>query len=501
MHVTDATSTAETAGGWRVLLGPRYLGTSTLLAGGVALYAINEFLTISLLPSTVADIGGERLFAWVTTLYLVGSVVAAATVNAALLRLGARASYLLGLAVFGIGSVVCAAAPNMEVLLAGRTLQGAAGGLLAGLGYALISAVLPQALWTRASALVSAMWGVATIVGPATGGLFAQFGLWRWAFGAVAILTAAMAALVPMVLPAGRADPDCAAPALKIPVWSLLLLGTAALTVSVAEVPHNTVAATGLLAASVLLVAVFVVVDRRVSLAVLPPSAFRFGSTEVDLSDGGAANGRGDGRHVCAVVRATPGASESVGGRLFGRGTGGRLDCQRDRQCITEQQARHCRRGRCGTADHGRGPGVGRGYPGRSRVGGPCGAVGTGADDQRDGHRGVLAAPVGVGDAIGRRRERSWNRCRGDQHGAADLRSVRRWTGRRRGQQRRGRCGHGRPLAVRGVRRRGRSGRVGRIPRHPGTALTSDESHCRPGVFVWIAASVHRLASFVSGPI
>jgi MFS family permease len=277
VHVTDTTSSTETVGSWRVLLGPGFLGTSTLLAGGVALYAINEFLTISLLPSTVAEIGGERLYAWVTTLYLVGSVVAATTVSAALLRLGARSSYLLGLTVFGIGSMVCAAAPNMEVLLAGRTLQGAAGGLLAGLGYAVISTALPQALWTRASALVSAMWGVATVVGPAAGGLFAQFGLWRWAFGAVAMLTAAMAALVPMVLPARRADPDGAAPALKIPVWSLLLLGTAALAVSVAEIPHSRAAMTALLAASVLLVAVFVVADRRMSVSVLPPNVFGSG--------------------------------------------------------------------------------------------------------------------------------------------------------------------------------------------------------------------------------
>ena len=277
VQVTDATSSTETASSWRVLLGPRYLGTSTLLAGGVALYAINEFLTISLLPSTVAEIGGERLFAWVTTLYLVGSVVAATMVSAVLRRFGGRASYLLGLGVFGIGSVVCAAAPDIEVLLAGRTLQGVAGGLLAGLGYAVIRAALPQALWTRASALVSAMWGVATIVGPATGGFFAQFGLWRWAFGAVAMLTAAMAALVPIVLPVGRAGPGGAAPALKIPVWSLLLLGTAALTVSVAEVPHNNVATAALLAVSVLLIGVFVAVDRRRSVAVLPPSAFGSG--------------------------------------------------------------------------------------------------------------------------------------------------------------------------------------------------------------------------------
>lgn len=103
-------STGST-GSWRQLLGPRYVGTAAVLAGGVALYATNEFLTISLLPSTIADIGGERLYAWVTTLYLVGSVVAAAAVNSVLVRIGSRASYLLGLAVFGVGSLVCAFAP------------------------------------------------------------------------------------------------------------------------------------------------------------------------------------------------------------------------------------------------------------------------------------------------------------------------------------------------------------------------------------------------------
>ena len=264
----------STAGSWHALLGRRYLGTLTLLAGGVALYAINEFLTISLLPSTVAEIGGERLYAWVTTLYLVGSVVAATTVYALLQRIGARSSYLLGLVVFATGSLVCAAAPSMEVLLAGRTLQGSAGGLLAGLGYAVINAALPRSLWTRASALVSAMWGVATVVGPTAGGFFAQFGLWRWAFGALAVLTAAMGVLVPIVLTAGRVDQGEAPPALKVPVWSLLLLGAAALAISVAEVPRNGIATAVLLAVSVLLVAVFVVVDRRMSAAVLPPSAF-----------------------------------------------------------------------------------------------------------------------------------------------------------------------------------------------------------------------------------
>ena len=263
--------------GWRALLGPRHVRTSTLLAGGVALYATNEFVTASLLPSAIADIGGERLYAWVTTLYLVGSVVTASMVSAALSRIGPRPLYLLGLAVFGLGSVVCAVAPDMAVLLVGRTLQGAGGGLLAGLGYALINAVLPPSLWTKASALVAAMWGVATVIGPAAGGFFAQFGLWRWAFGAVAILTVAMAALVPGVLPAGRGDRSDAAQLLKTPVWSVLLLGAAALTISVAQLPTNAAETAGLLLVSLALLVVFVLVDRRSSVKVLPPSTFGSG--------------------------------------------------------------------------------------------------------------------------------------------------------------------------------------------------------------------------------
>src|SRR6185437_15144667 len=107
----------------------------------------------------------------------------------------------LGLGVFGLGSLACAAAPTMEMLLVGRTVQGVAGGLLAGLGYAVINSALPNWLWTRASALVSATWGVAVIVGPAFGGILAQLGIWRWAFGSLALMTVAMATLVPGALP------------------------------------------------------------------------------------------------------------------------------------------------------------------------------------------------------------------------------------------------------------------------------------------------------------
>jgi MFS family permease len=248
-----------------------------VVAGGVVLYSTNEFLTISMLPSTVNEIGGERIYAWVTTLYLVGSVVAAATVNTMLHRVGAAVSYLLGFAALGVGSLVCAAAPNMEVLLAGRFLQGLAGGLLCGLSFAVINTVLPRSLWSRASAMAASTWGVGALLGPALGGFFAQFGAWRWAFGLLAMLSVGMAVLAPGVLSVDSDEQDADRASTRIPVPSVVLLGAAALAVSVASLPHNTVATAGLLIVGALLVGAFLIVDRRMPTAVLPASVYGFG--------------------------------------------------------------------------------------------------------------------------------------------------------------------------------------------------------------------------------
>ena len=225
-----------------------------------------------MLPNTIAEIGGSRLYAWVTTLYLVGSVVAATMVNPLLLRVGPRSCYLMGLAVFGVSSLVCGAAPNMEILIAGRALQGVAGGLLAGLGYAVINAALPPLV-------VDAGFGTGVgNVGRRDGG---------WAndgrpFRAVRVMAMGLCRdghsdRSDGHVGTGRAGPrrsGPAVPAMKVPIWSLLLIGAAALAVSVAQIPHNTVATFGLLAAGIVLVGLFVVVDWRMHAAILPPSVF-----------------------------------------------------------------------------------------------------------------------------------------------------------------------------------------------------------------------------------
>lgn len=118
----------------------RQLGIVTVLAGGVALYATNVYLTTSLLPSAVVEIGGERFYAWVTTVYLIASVSAATVVSPLLGWAGPRGAYLLAFGAFAVGTLVCAVAPGMHVLLAGRAVQGAAEDCWLGL-------LMPSSIW------------------------------------------------------------------------------------------------------------------------------------------------------------------------------------------------------------------------------------------------------------------------------------------------------------------------------------------------------------------
>ncbi|MDD7940321.1 MFS transporter [Actinomycetospora lutea] len=264
----------EQGGSWAQMVAPGRRGAVTVLAGGTLMFAIDTYVTASLLPSAVAEIGGPEFYAWPTTLFLLAAVVASSLTSRVLATVPAARAYLVALAVFALGALVDALAPSMAVLLVGRVVQGLGGGLLAAMGYALIRVALPRTLWTRGSAVIAAMWGVALIVGPGLGGILAAAGQWRWAFGALVLGSLVIAAIVPSALRRARA-PISPGP---FPVGSVLLVGAAAAVLSVAGLAASPlVAGLGLLLALVLLV-LFVVHERRTSAAVLPRATFRPGS-------------------------------------------------------------------------------------------------------------------------------------------------------------------------------------------------------------------------------
>lgn len=243
-----------------------------VMAGGIALFAINVYLTTSLLPSAVADIGGEDLYAWTMTVFLVVSVISSMLVSRWLSKIGARTSYVIALALFAAGTVVAGASPSMTVMLVGRALQGFGAGLLGGLGFSVVRLVLPPHLWQRSIALMSAMWGVGNFVGPIVGGFFAQIHFWRGAFVLLAVFALGLIVLTLRALPTdglriddgGRGVPWC----------SLALLTAAVGSISVASLVDGATMWILVVVAIVLGVA-FIGWERRASSTVLPAMTYR----------------------------------------------------------------------------------------------------------------------------------------------------------------------------------------------------------------------------------
>ncbi|MEZ2371538.1 MFS transporter [Arthrobacter sp. RCC_34] len=249
-------------------------GVTTVLAAGILLQAITMYLTSALMPSAVADIGGDAYYAWVTTAFIVAGVAATVATPAVLGRLGSHRSYVFGAGAFAIGSAVAAAAPSMEMLLIGRAAQGVGGGLLSGLAFALIRMALPEPAWARATAVVSAMFGVGTLVGPTAGGAFAQVDAWRLAFASVAAAAAAvvLAIAAPLALPRSPRSVSLT----RLPLLSLIVLVGAVAALSVTSVLPGGWVWAGVVLAAILLI-VFVAVDRSARVGVLPPLTYTRG--------------------------------------------------------------------------------------------------------------------------------------------------------------------------------------------------------------------------------
>ncbi|MGF7008667.1 MFS transporter [Aminobacter sp. BE322] len=258
--------------GWAALLSGRNAAFSVILAGGVMLHAVNVYSVIAIMPSIIADIGGLKYYAWATTLFVIASILGAALSSRLLDRVGPGPAYASATAVFVAGALICAFAPAIPVLLAGRFVQGLGGGLLLTLAYAVIRLVYLEALWSRAIGLISAMWGVSTLIGPAVGGVFAELGIWRAAFWSLVPLSVIFGTIAIAVLPkvSGRGEVESA----SLPLPQLALLTASVMAVSAGSLSVDPLWNGAGLIAAVLMAALLVRTELTARARLLPSGAF-----------------------------------------------------------------------------------------------------------------------------------------------------------------------------------------------------------------------------------
>ncbi|WP_042381789.1 MFS transporter [Streptacidiphilus melanogenes] len=192
--------------------------------------------------------------------------------------LGRRRVLLAGLAVFALSSLAAGLAPTPAVLIAARAAQGLGAAAIAPAALALVMDLFPPGAGRgRALGVWGAVSGAGGAAGVLLGGALTQAWGWPWIFYAVAIGAVLVLAAVAASVPKERAQ----APG------RFDLLGTATVTAALTALVWSLTTARGSgwgapsvlggFALAAVLLAAFVVVERRHPNPLLPPRLFRTG--------------------------------------------------------------------------------------------------------------------------------------------------------------------------------------------------------------------------------
>ncbi|WP_318307219.1 MDR family MFS transporter [Amycolatopsis solani] len=159
-----------------------------------ALVALDSTIIATAVPSVVRDLGGFSQFPWLFSIYLLTQAVTVPLYGKFADVLGRRPVMFFGIAAFLVGSVLCGAAWSMPVLIAARAVQGIGAGAIQPMSMTIIGDLYTVEERARVQGYVASVWGIASVVGPTLGGVFAEYLDWRWIFfvnlplGAIAAL-------------------------------------------------------------------------------------------------------------------------------------------------------------------------------------------------------------------------------------------------------------------------------------------------------------------------
>lgn len=159
----------------------RAVATAGVL-GGTFLAAIEMTVVAAAMPTVAGQLGGLAWYSWVFSAYLLASTVSIPLWGKLSDLYGRRRFYLWCIGIFLLGSALSGAARSMPELILFRALQGFGAGGLMPLGMSIIADHYTLKERGRTQGLLSAVWGIASVVGPLAGGYITSLLSWRWVF-------------------------------------------------------------------------------------------------------------------------------------------------------------------------------------------------------------------------------------------------------------------------------------------------------------------------------
>ena len=249
------------------------------------LEALDQTIVGTAMPKIIGDLNGFSLYTWVATAYILASSTVIPIVGKLSDIYGRKGFFIVGVILFLAGSAASGVSQTIEQLIAFRALQGFGAGVGIALVFTVVGDIFPPLERARWQGLFGAVYGIASIIGPALGGFLTDNLGWRsvfyvnlpvGAFALMGILLFLPADISPRRSEyrgwAGIRRIDFPGAILAAAATISLLLG---LTFAGQGSAWSSTEVAGWLAAGVVLVALFLVRETRAADPVLPLSLFR----------------------------------------------------------------------------------------------------------------------------------------------------------------------------------------------------------------------------------
>ena len=243
---------------------------------GLFLGALDQTIVGVALPTIVTDLGGQTMLAWTITIYLLTSTITVPFYGKLSDLYGRKPLLMFGITVFLIGSALSGLSQDMTQLIIFRGIQGLGAGALFPISLAVIGDLFTPAERGKYQGLFGAVFGIAFLIGPGLGGFLTDSFSWHWVFFVNLPIGILALAVIGRLLPnikGRRRD-------IRIDYLGVITLTLGLMPIlvglTVAETSQwSDPAVWGSIAAGVVFLAVFVMVEARTAEPIIPLHLFR----------------------------------------------------------------------------------------------------------------------------------------------------------------------------------------------------------------------------------
>ncbi|WP_410513364.1 MDR family MFS transporter [Paenibacillus sp. BR2-3] len=226
-------------------------------------------------PAIVGDFQGMQWLSWIFTAYLLAMAVTTPIFGKISDLFGRKPVFIGGVVVFLLGSLLCGLSQSMEQLIIFRIVQGLGAGALIPMTFTIIGDIYSIKERAKTQGLLSSVWGISSLVGPLLGGYVVDYLSWRWVF-----VFNVPFGLLSIVFIARFLKEEKVRRKTKIDVAGVLFFAAGmgallfGLTTGGQNLPWTSPLLLAILAAAVLLLAVFLLVELRAPEPMLPLGLF-----------------------------------------------------------------------------------------------------------------------------------------------------------------------------------------------------------------------------------